>query len=290
VPSGGPLNTVYTLSATQSFDPDNNVPLIFRWQIGDAATFSTTTSTITRTFSSPGVRVVSLVVVDSGTPPQASTPVTASIFVGNLPPTATIVLTNVVVPTRTRYHAGDTWQFGVANAGDDEDLPANAFNWNIAFHHREHFHPFLPNVSGEGGQFEIPPIGEPDPVVWYRVTLRVTDNAGQVSTIVQDLLPVTTTLTIKTMPPGGSVEIDGASFTSDYTITRVVGIQSALSVPLTRTMCATSYQFVSWSQGGNRTQVITVPLASQAYTATFAKVPPNSGDTCKRTFVPVVKR
>ena len=191
--------------------------------------------------------------------------------------------------TRTHYHAGDTWQFGVANSSDDEPLPADAFRWNIAFHHREHFHPFQPNLGGNHGEFEIPPVGEPDPVVWYRVTLRITDSVGQTTSVVRDLHPDTTTLTLRTIPPGGMVEVDGALFGTDYVITRVVGIQSALSVPITRTICATNYQFAEWSQGGSRTQVITVPAASETFTATFAKVPATAGDSCKHTFVPLVR-
>lgn len=84
-PTGGPINTVYTFSALNSADPDNNLPVSYRWDFGDGSTLTTSAYTVTHTYTSTGVKTVNLVVTDSGTPPVASEPATLRVYPGNNP-------------------------------------------------------------------------------------------------------------------------------------------------------------------------------------------------------------
>jgi glucose/arabinose dehydrogenase len=271
-PQSGPLNTVYTFSAVGSYDPDNNLPLTYGWDLGDSATVSSTSAlTVTHIYTTPGVKTVTLTVIDSGAPPLPSTPVTVTVFPGNSPPTGTIMLTNTTNLSRSnQYYAGDTWQFAVVNASDDQPLPPNPFLWDVAFHHRSHTHPFLSGIAGPGGQFTIPPIGETDPVVWYRMTLHITDAQGQTTTIDRDLYPVTTTLTLNTDPAGGQVILEGGVYTAPLTVTRVVSMNIGIDVPSPQVIAGGIYTFTRWSNGQSKEQTLVVPPTPTTLTAMFA--------------------
>lgn len=280
-PINGPLETVFTFSAADSSDPDNNLPLTYNWNLGDGITLTAPTAlTVSHTYTSPGAKTVSLSVTDSGSPPRTSAPATINVFVANNPPTATIVLTNTTNPGRTdTYYAGDSWQFSASNASDDQPLPANPFSWDVVFHHREHTHPFLSGIINSSGQFPIPTLGETDPVVWYQVVLRITDAQGQITTISRDIYPITTTLTLATNPPGGTINLEGGAHPSAYTVNRVVGLQVGIDVPSPQQIGLNTYTFAGWSNGGNQSQTITVPPGGASYTATLTLSTPTPTST-----------
>ena len=148
----------YDFSSDGSYDP-NNSPITYAWNFGDNTT-STEQNPI-HTYQTTGVKTVTLTVTDSTK--LASNPVSIKVFPGNTPASASIVLANITTPARTAgYYAGDTWQYTAANPTDTEPLPANPYSWDVVFHHRTHTHPFLSGLSGAGGQFSIPTIGETD--------------------------------------------------------------------------------------------------------------------------------
>lgn len=268
-PQNGPLNTPYTFSAAGSYDPDNNLPLSYNWDFGDGVLTTTASITVTHTYNLTETKTITLTVTDNGGPPMMSTPVTTTVFPGNIPPTGTIVLTNTTDLNRTQYYAGDTWQFAVTNVSDDQPpLPANPYSWDVVFHHRSHTHPGpFSALQAPGGQFTIPLLGETDPQVWYRVTLRITDAQGQTTTIDQDLYPVTTTVTLDTSPLGGQVILEGGTFGAPDTVTRVVGINIGIDVPSPQIIGGNTYTFSAWAHGGNQSQTIAVPPGGGTYLA-----------------------
>ena len=268
-PLSGPLDTVYTFSGIGSADPDNNLPLTYAWDLGDGVLTTTTSPTITHSYSTAMNATITLTVTDSGAPPASSAPVTVTVYPANEAPTATIALTNTTDALRAGYYAGDVWQFGVATAGDDESLPAIPFTWSVVFHHRNHTHPFLSGLSGAGGQFSPPLISETDPLVWYRVYLYVTDARGQTTAVYRDVFPITTTVTLRTVPAGGSVILEGGVYSSPLTVTRVVHLNIGISVPSPQTIVGVAHVFRSWSNGGSQAQAIAVPPSPTVFTATL---------------------
>jgi len=264
-PSGGPLNTVFTFSASGSSDPDLDLPLTYRWDFGDGVTVTTSALTVTHVYSAPGAWPVSLVVLDANVPPGASAPVTVTVYPGNEPPTATIALTNTTAPGRTEYHMHDTWAFGVASASDDTPLPVDAFAWEIVFHHQTHHHPFVPFFAGSGGAFEVH-VEEPDPVQWYRVILRVTDQQGQTTEVYRDIAPIVVQAELTTQPAGGLVLVDGVTRTTPYTLTRIVDYTITVEALAEQPIAGFPWRFDRWESGQPISYTLAVPPAGWADT------------------------
>lgn len=283
-PTGGPINTVYTFSALNSADPDNNLPISYRWDFGDGSTLTTSAFTVSHTYTSTGVKTVNLVATDSGTPPVASEPATLRVYPGNNPPTATIVLTNTTAPGRANYYMHDTWEFGVANASDDTALPASAFTWEVVFHHQTHHHPFVPYLADSAGSFVIH-VEEPDPVQWYRVILRVTDQQGQETLVYRDITPVVVQGLLTTQPAGGLVMVDGVTRTTPYTVTRIVDYAATVrAVPL-QSLNNFPYQFDHWQSLQPDGYTFSMPLSGWTDVAIFNVVPPE-----RRIPLPIIGR
>jgi hypothetical protein len=159
-------------------------------------------------------------------------------------------------------------------------LPASRFTWQVDFHHDTHVHPFIPATSGmTGGSFVIPTTGETAANVWYRIHLTVTDSGGLAHSTFTDVVPRKSTFTLATSPAGLQLTLDGQPLVAPQSIQGVVGIQRTLGVVSPQTVGTTTYEFVSWSDGGAATHTIATPASDTTYTATFrvTSVPPGIG-------------
>jgi len=114
--------------------------------------------------------------------------------------------------------------------------------------------------------------------------MYITDARGQRTEVTKDIQPVTKVLTFGTNPAGGQVTIEGATFPTPLTITRVVGMRFSVDVPSPQTIGSSSYTFNNWSQGGTQLQTITVPSVNTTYTAKLDPV----GPTATLTPTPIV--
>lgn len=273
-PQAGPLSTTYTFSSAGSSDPDNNLPLTYNWDFGDGSPIVNTQNlTVTHVYTVAADRIAKLTVTDNGNPPATSSPVSLNVYPGNTPPSGTISLTNLTDGSRTTtYYAGDTWSYAAANVTDNDMVTPPTVSWDIVFHHRQHTHPFWPTGTPDQ-KFTIPDFGELDPVVWYRVHMYLTDSSGQTTEVIQDIYPVTKALTFVTKPSSGKVTIEGMTFPTPLTITRVVGMHFSVTVPSPQPIWTISHVFKNWSQGGSQAQTIVVPTADTTYTATFNTAP-----------------
>jgi len=189
--------------------------------------------------------------------------------VNNTPPVATITQPG----SNTFYHAGDTIHFaGSATDTQDGTLPASAFRWDVVLHHRDHTHDFIPTIEGvTSGSFVIPNSGETDNVVWYRITLTVTDSKGATYSTYRDVKPYVSTLAFVTNPPGLQLSLEGQPQTAPFSVVSVEGMQRMLGAPSPQILNGTAYVFASWSDNGAATHQITTPQNNITYTATFAK-------------------
>ena len=289
-PSGAAPGQPFTFSAAGSHDPGNHVPLTYEWNFGDGSVMSgTDLITVTHTYVSgpPKAMTATLTVVNSVD--LASTPVTATVYANDPPPTATIDLTNTTSPTRTLYYAGDTWAFATGDArdGGGQPIPPGNLSWEVRFHHQQHSHPFLSGLVGAQGVFTPSTNIETDPVQWYRVTLTVRDALGQTSSIVRDVLPATATVTLDTNPSGGLVTVVGfGTNPGPWSVTRVVGINIGISVPSPQQIGSQTYTFASWSNGGAQSQNISVPPNGGTYTAAMSSSAPGASPTPTATRSP----
>lgn len=102
-------------------------------------------------------------------------------------PTATIT-----TPSGERgFEPGETISYaGIGSDAEDGTLPPAAFTWAIDFRHDTHSHPFMAATSGAtGGTLTIPNFEAEAANTWFRLTLTVTDSAGQTGVTVRDVYP-----------------------------------------------------------------------------------------------------
>ena len=187
----------------------------------------------------------------------------------------------------TLYTAGGTVNYaGTGTDPQDGTLPASAFTWQVDFHHDTHIHPFVPATSGaKSGSFTIPTSGETAANVWYRIRLTVTDSGGLTHSTFRDVTPRTASITLQTSPPGLQLLLDGQPRTAPSTFTGVAGIVRSLEALSPQTAGSTTYEFVSWSDGGARAHDISTPATNRTYTATF-RVVSGSAVVCPASPVP----
>lgn len=191
--------------------------------------------------------------------------------------TLTVTANTPPVPTiftpmeGTHYVGGQAFSYsGSATDPEDGALPASAFTWRIDFHHDEHTHPFVPDVSGsKTGNFTIPTEGETSANVWYRIHLTVKDSSGATAATFRDILPTKSTFTLQTSPPGLGLTLDGQPITAPVATEGVVGIKRTLGAPPTQNPSGDELTFEGWSDGGAATHDISTPASNTTYTATY---------------------
>jgi hypothetical protein len=172
------------------------------------------------------------------------------------------------------YTGGQTITFaGTGTDPEDGTLAASAFTWRVDFHHDEHTHPFVGTTTGvKSGSFTIPTNGELSANVWYRIHLSVTDSRGLTTSTFRDIKPVKATITVAASVPGLKLTLDSQPVTSPVSVTGVVGITRSIGAPAMQVLNGTTYEFVSWSDGGAATHTLSFPSTNKTYTATYRAV------------------
>jgi len=248
-----PTSTTVSAGQAASFSvtASGTAPLQYQWQRNgvnipnaNAATYSFTT---TANDDGAMFRVVVSNTVGSATSNAATLTVLT-----NIAPTARIT----APVSGTNYRGGQTFTFsGTGTDPEDGTLPPSAFTWRVDFHHDDHVHPFMPATSGvTTGTFTIADRGETSANVFYRVYLTVRDSSGLTSTTTVDLRPLTSVVRIESNVPSAQLTLDGAPITAPFEFTGVEGIIRTLGVVTPQSSGGTSYDFVSWSDGGQATK------------------------------------
>ncbi len=200
----------------------------------------------------------------------------------NQPPVGTITQP----AAGTQYSGNSVINFaGSATDPENGTLPASAFTWRVDFHHDTHFHPFVQPTSGStSGSFTVPTTGHPEANVWYRIVLTVQDSGGLTHTSFRDVLPRTVNLTLTTSPAGLALQLDAQPVSTPLTTPSVVAIMREIGAPATQTSGGTTYEFVSWSDGGAATHNVSTPAANTTYTATYRVATGGTGNGLSATY------
>ncbi len=192
------------------------------------------------------------------------------------PPTAnTAPLASISSPAPgASFRAGQSIAYaGTASDAEDGALAATQLSWWVEFHHDAHTHPFLAETAGAGGSVTIPVRGETADDVFYRFHLRATDSGGATVEVTRDLLPQKAQISLRTVPAGLALTLDGQPVAAPITVTGVVGIERDLGAA-DQNVNGRRYRFASWSDGGAATHTVSTPVADTAYTATFTDIGP----------------
>jgi glucose/arabinose dehydrogenase len=254
-------------SVTFSVRASGPAPLRYQWQrngsnIAGATAQDYTIASVAQ--ADTGARFRAIVTNDFGSTTSAEAVLTVS---ANQAPAATIT----TPAAGTLYTGGMVISYaGTGSDPEDGTLPASAFTWQVDFHHDTHSHPFMPATTGAlNGTFTIPTTGETSANVWYRIYLTVHDSSGATHTVQRDIMPRKVSLTLATTPAGLQLRLDGQPVATPLTFDAVVGIVRSLDAPSPQSSGSASYQFVSWSDGGNASHTISTPGANTTYTATY---------------------
>ena len=81
--------------------------------------------------------------------------------------------------------------------------------------------------------------------------------------------PLTSVIRIESNVTNAQLTLDGAPITAPFSFTGVEGVIRTLGVVTPQTSGGTTYDFVSWSDGGQATHEITTPNNDTTFTALF---------------------
>lgn len=171
------------------------------------------------------------------------------------------------------YSAGETITFlGTGTDEEDGELPADAFEWSVVFHHETETSEELAVAGVKEGSFTVPDEGETSTDVWYRIILTVSDSDGLQHRDTVDIVPRTSTLHLGTTPAGLQLLFDGAPFDTPVSVTSVQGMKRTLEVISPQTVGEKAYEFSYWVHGGEASQVFITPPHDTTLTAVFSVV------------------
>jgi hypothetical protein len=203
----------------------------------------------------------------------ASDTTSATITAGNTAPTAIID----TPASSLTWRVGDPIAFsGRATDVQDGTLPASALQWTLNLHHCFtptdcHTHALQTFNGVSSGSFTAPDHAYP---CWLELVLTATDSGGLASTTSVRLDPRTVVLTFRTNPGGlnlTNMVVNEAPRATPFSVTVVVGSANSVSAPSPQVFNKSTYNFVSWSDGGPQSHTITAPSANTTYTATYRK-------------------
>ncbi len=256
-------------SGEGSSDPDFGDAVTYRWDFGNGTTSTEAnpTATFTKVTGADYTAFTVTLTVSDG---EKTNQTTERIVVGSTPPAATISVSD------TKYNAGDTLTFS-ATANDDQDgsLPEDAYDWTVEFHHLDHKHPFLNDISGSTGTMTVPTNTDQLDTTFYRVILTVTDSSGLSSTQYVDVTPNLVELTFGANDPNATYTLDGVPRKGTYTEQGVVGVVRTIGAVSPQTVDGQVLVFDSWSDGGAATHTITAPSTETTYTVTYTPAQTN---------------
>jgi glucose/arabinose dehydrogenase len=258
-------------SSTGSSDPEGQT-LSYLWDFGDGT--NSTSANPTKIYTNKGQFNVQLTVNDGvnsvksnvlviqiGTPPSIS--ITAPIDGIN-------------------YSGGD--QINYASTATDSNgniLDAGHFETEVIFHHDTHIHPFVRPANTQNGQFSIPTTGEYATDVSYEIVYTVTDDDGLQATDSVNIYPNVTTLDLKTVPFGLTINLNGVP-TPEGIIDSIVGFDHTIE-GVSQVLNGTNYVFDHWEDNSPTQHSITTTLQSITKTAYFVATVPFSGNYYNNT-------
>ncbi len=107
--------------------------------------------------------------------------------------------------------------------------------------------------------------------------LTATDSQGLSASTSVFLYPQTVTLNFATNPTGLQLSHNSFSGPAPFSNDVMIGSQNSISAPSPQVLGGSSYEFVSWSDGGAASHNVIAPDTPPTYTATFVLQPPPSG-------------
>ena len=256
-PSSGSAPLLVDFDGSDSSDPDPGETLDYAWDLdGDGAYDDSTSVAPTRTYNQPDTVFVGLRVTDDD---GATDRDSVRIDAGNDPPSPTI---DRPLASR-RWRVGEPIGFkGSASDPQQGSLPPSALDWEL----------LADGVSiasfpdTASGALSPPDRSAPAELI---LILTATDAQGATASARVDLDPRTVELEVASEPPGLEVGLNNAFSKTDLSATVVEGSTNTLRADSPQQMGGTSYDWQSWSDGGEPTHAISAN-SSATYSALYS--------------------
>lgn len=166
-PDIGPLPLTVTLDASESLDPAGT-SLSYAWDFGDGTTHTSSEPVIQHTFTENQNYDI---IVTASTPDDRASSTTVTVYPGNIPPQATILLPTI----DTTYPAdGTPVVINYSGSVNDPDGTVPEAKFRVALRHNDHRHE-LQETDGLEGSIEI---RHEEENTWYLFELFATDDRG----------------------------------------------------------------------------------------------------------------
>lgn len=170
----------------------------------------------------------------------------------------------------TKYSGGQTISYaGTGTDSKGKQLPASSFSWELEFNHPTAVTSMWTRTNSKSGTFTIPQNGHTSPEEFYKLRLTVTDPNGTKRTVVREIYPNTSTVTLTSEPEGLVLNLDTITIVTPYSFESVAGKTKTIEAITPQKIGGKNYKFSSWSQGGNTSQTISVPDTNTTYMAVF---------------------
>ncbi|HYY80984.1 MAG TPA: sugar dehydrogenase, partial [Actinomycetes bacterium] len=130
-----------------------------------------------------------------------------------------------------------------------------------------HTHDVQTIAGVASGSFTAPNHDYPS---YLEIQLTATDSGGMTATASVNLNPKTVNLTLQSNPTGLQLTESATTARTPFTFTAIVNAQIVISAP-TQKYRGKTYTWVSWSDGGAESHIITAPATATTYTATFQR-------------------
>ena len=266
-PTSGPAPLTVQFNGSGSSDPDGD-PLTYSWDLNGDGTYGDSTGVNPSfIYSTAGTYTVTLKVTDSHGASTVSAPVTITVGSGNTPPVPVIDAPS----SGLTWAVGDTINFsGHATDTQDGNLPASALTWTVILRHcttgcHDHLVQTFPGVSS--GSFSAPNHDYPSSLI---IQLQARDSGGMTATTSVTLNPKTVSLTLQSNPSGLRLTESDTTAKTPFTFTAIVNAQIVITAP-DQKFRGKTYTWVSWSDGGTLSHIITTPSSATTYTATYQR-------------------
>jgi PKD repeat protein len=264
-PLTGSAPLTVTFDGSASTDPDAGDTITYAWDLDADGQFDDSTAAQPSfTYTINGGYQVRLRVTDNH---GASSTASVVITVGspNAPPIATID-----TPAATLvWTVGSPISFS-GHAIDQQDgvLPASALSWKIILHHCPsncHTHPVTDFVGVASGSFNAPDHDYPSHL---EIQLTATDSQGLTDVKSVLIFPQTVSVGFESVPSGLQLTVGSSNSITPFSRTVIVASQNSVSAASPQSLNGSTYQFISWSDGGAQSHIITASAAA-TYTATY---------------------
>jgi glucose/arabinose dehydrogenase len=266
---GEALPLEVTLDASESSDPDEG-PLEFDWDLDGDGTFETPGEAVrVEEFATAENRVVAVRVTDAE---ELSSVARVTLYPGDEPPQLSVVRPDA---EEDSWGVGDRVDFeGYAEDAEGTPLYGLSFNWHVRLAHCPggpescHKHP-LQTVSGlSSGSFTAPDHDYPS---YLEVTANAIDKRGLSASETVTIQPRTVELEIDSDPPGIGLTAALVAGPTPFALTAIEGSEVVLSAPRSAQLEGRSYEWESWSDGGDRVHSVSADEAA-SYAATYSEV------------------